>query len=509
MQKKIIKVLFVATFLMCADIKSQQFDVTLTQNLGGYTSDDPAIFREFVHCKSVNTGNTVCMGTVDGLSTPLHFFMMEVDSLGVKVAANCRSIESFPNTKSIVLMDLKPLKRKNGYVGCGYQFLKSNPGILKPLTMLLDATGYPTTAYTYDDSGIFTRVCQNTNGDFIFVGSKGNSTFVKNGNRVAYVVKTDSTLIQQFYMTFPSVTSVESFDVISDIVVKSKDSAIVAGSITTNCISGGGVKVQSILICLNPNNGAIHWHQNGFNSNYVSPKIALMRDTVYVVFNAGPPNRPVITYFSAINGGFLDGKFILVNTILNCENQYINSDTVLFQNIALIGLNKIFISGKVIHQSGQFPIDFEFEKSNWNIHNSNVYFSKYKSANYDGMSYSVYHINSGCIGGSYILPIFSVNSCVLNSHQRLSTIESNTFAANKIGPYYSYFPWLFSNNYSAVTGKSSININFIPIPPLLSTTISVMTPSVRQRASFALTVNSISVQQAGCKGFYTPCNCYH
>jgi len=234
-----------------------------------------------------------------------------------------------------------------------------------------------------------------------------------------------------------------------------------------------------------------------------------MRDTLYVVFNAGPPNRPVFSYFSAINGGFVDGKFILVNPILNCENQYINLDTVLFQNIALIGPNRIFISGKVIHQSGQFPIDVEFEKLNWNIQNSNVYFSKYKSANYDGMSYSVYHLNSGCIGGSCILPIFSVNSCALNSHQRLSTIASNTFAANKIGPYYSYFPWLFSNNYFAVTGRSSININFIPLPPLLSTTISILTPSVRQRASFALTVNSLSVQQAGCNGFYTPCNCFH
>jgi len=153
--------LFFATFLISSASWCQQFDVTLTQNLGGYTSDDPAIFREFVHCKSINEGRTVSVGTVDGLSQPLRWFFIEVDSLGVKVLSNCRQIESSPNTRSIILMDIQMLRNKSGYVACGYQFLNTNPAILKPLSVLFDGSGVPTSSYTYDDSGMFTKVVQN------------------------------------------------------------------------------------------------------------------------------------------------------------------------------------------------------------------------------------------------------------------------------------------------------------------------------------------------------------
>ena len=57
MLKKLKIILFVSTFLTSANSWSQQFDVTLTQNTGGYAYDDPAIFREFIHCKSVNNGS--------------------------------------------------------------------------------------------------------------------------------------------------------------------------------------------------------------------------------------------------------------------------------------------------------------------------------------------------------------------------------------------------------------------------------------------------------------------
>ncbi len=501
--------LFFATFLISSASWCQQFDVTLTQNLGGYTSDDPAIFREFVHCKSINEGRTVSVGTVDGLSQPLRWFFIEVDSLGVKVLSNCRQIESSPNTRSIILMDIQMLRNKSGYVACGYQFLNTNPAILKPLSVLFDGSGVPTSSYTYDDSGMFTKVVQNTNGDFVFVGSKGNSTFIKNGNRTACVITTDSVLIQKYYITIPGVISTESFDIISDIVVKSKDSVIIAGSITTNCSSGGGLKAQSLLMSINPNNGVVHWHQNVFNTNVVSPKLTLAMDTLYVIFNAGVPNKPVIGFFSAADGSFIDGRFIKIDPIFNCDNQYINADTVLFQNIIVLNANRIFVSGKVIQQNGQFPLEIELNKSNFNIRYANAYFSKYKSPNFDGMSYSIYHMNAGCLSGYTILPISSVRSSVMNSHGRITSINPNTFAQTLAGPFYSYFPWLFSNNFSSVTGWNTINVSFISLPPLSSVNVNVKTPSVRQRGTFALTSNSLSVQQAGCAGFVTPCNCYH
>ncbi|MFN5589983.1 MAG: hypothetical protein ACK49A_00220, partial [Bacteroidota bacterium] len=139
----------------------------------------------------------------------------------------------------------------------------------------------------------------------------------------------------------------------------------------------------------------------------------------------------------------------------------------------------------------------------------NAYFSKYKSPNFDGMSYSIYHMNAGCLSGYTILPISSVRSSVMNSHGRITSINPNTFAQTLAGPFYSYFPWLFSNNFSSVTGWNTINVSFISLPPLSSVNVNVKTPSVRQRGTFALTSNSLSVQQAGCAGFVTPCNCYH
>ena len=50
MLKKLNIALFVVTFLMYADSKSQQFDVTLTHQ-SMYSADDPAIFREFITCR--------------------------------------------------------------------------------------------------------------------------------------------------------------------------------------------------------------------------------------------------------------------------------------------------------------------------------------------------------------------------------------------------------------------------------------------------------------------------
>jgi len=260
---------------------------------------------------------------------------------------------------------------------------------------------------------------------------------------------------------------------------------------------------------INPNNGVVHWHQNVFNTNVVSPKLTLAMDTLYVIFNAGVPNKPVIGFFSAADGSFIDGRFIKIDPIFNCDNQYINADTVLFQNIIVLNANRIFVSGKVIQQNGQFPLDIELNKSNFNIRYANAYFSKYKSPNFDGMSYSIYHMNAGCLSGYTILPISSVRSSVMNSHGRITSINPNTFAQTSAGPFYSYFPWLFSNNFSSVTGWNTINVSFISLPPLSSVNVNVKTPSVRQRGTFALTSNSLSVQQAGCAGFVTPCNCYH
>lgn len=142
MLKKIKIALFVATFLIFADSKSQQFDVTLTHQ-SMYSADDPAIFREFITCRSVNSGRTVSIGTVDGAPGPLRWFFNEIDSSGVKVSTNCKEIKSSPNTRFIVLMDIKPLKSNLGYVACGYQFSNMSPNIFKPLSILFDISGVP------------------------------------------------------------------------------------------------------------------------------------------------------------------------------------------------------------------------------------------------------------------------------------------------------------------------------------------------------------------------------
>jgi len=287
----------VVFFLIIARCNAQQFDVTLTQNIGSYTYDDPAIFREFVTCKSVNPGRTISIGTVDGFSNPLRWFFIEVDSSGKRISSNCKEITASPYIRSIVLMDIKVLRNNSGYVACGYQFSNSDPYILKPLAVLFDNTGMPVKGYTYNDSGIFTKVIESPTGDFIFVGAKGNSTFIKNANRTAFIVKTYPNLIQNFNIIVPGIVSTESFDLISDVAMKSDDSLVVAGSITAYCNFGSGLRVQSVLMCLNPNNGVIHWQQNLFNTNYVSPKITLVKDTLYTVFNAALPIELHFVFF--------------------------------------------------------------------------------------------------------------------------------------------------------------------------------------------------------------------
>jgi len=508
MLKKLNIALFVATFLMYADSKSQQFDVTLTHQ-SMYSADDPAIFREFITCRSVNSGRTVSIGTVDGAPGPLRWFFNEIDSSGVKVLTNCREIKSSPNTRFIVLMDIKPLKSNLGYVACGYQFSNTSPNIFKPLSILFDISGVPLKGYTYNDSGIFTRVIESPTGDFIFVGAKGNSAFIKNANRTALIVKTYPSLVENYYITIPGVVSTESYDLISDLAIKSDDSLIVAGSITAFCNVGSGLKAQSVLMCLNPNNGVIHWQQNLFNTNYVSPKITLENDTLYTIFNAGPPNQAAFCVVSAINGTLLGGRQIKLDAVMNCQNNLINTDTMLFQSLIVRSHNRIFLSGKVIHQSGQFPFDIEFSKSNYSVKYSNIYFNKYKSPNFDGMSYSNYRISSGCLSSSTILPLFSVNSSTLNSNDTVSTIAATTFAATLAGPFYSYYPWSFTNNYSIITGKSNASVNFSALPSRSSTTLTVKTPGIRQWSDFGLIYTLHPVEQNGCNTYKTPCDCNH
>jgi hypothetical protein len=507
MLKKLKIALFVATFLMYADSMSQQFDVTLTHQ-SIYSADDPAIFREFITCRSVNSGKTVSIGTVDGAPGPLRWFFNEIDSSGKIDSLNCLEIKASPNTSSIVIMDIKPLHSNNGYIACGYQFSNTSPNIFKPLSILFNNAGVPQKGYTYNDSGIFARVIESPKGDFIFVGAKGNSAFVKNANRTALIVKTYPSLIEKFYITIPGVVSTESYDLISDLAIKTDDSLVVVGSITSFCNVGSGLKAQSVLMCLDPNTGMNHWQQNLFNTNYVSPKIILENDTLYAIFNAGPPNRAAFCIVSAINGTLLGGRQIKLDAVVNCQNNLINTDTMLFQSL-IVRSNRIFLSGKVIHQSGQFPFDIDFAKSTYFIHYSNIYFNKYKSPNFDGMSYSNYRIISGCLTGSTILPLFSVNSSTLNSYDTISTIAATTFADSLVGPYFSYFPWSFTNNYSIITGKSTATVNFSSLPSTSSTTLTFKTPGIRQWSDFGLIYTSHSVSQNGCENYKTPCDCNH
>jgi hypothetical protein len=499
--------LFFATLLISSTSWCQQFDVTLTHQ-NTYTSDDPAIFREFINCKSVNSGKTVSIGTVDGASGPLRWFFNEIDSAGQIDSLNCLEIEASPNTSSIIIMDIKPLLSNSGYVACGYHFLNSMPNILKPLSILLNNAGVPQKCYTYFDSGIFTRVIESPKGDFIFVGAKGNSTFIKNANRTAFIVKAYPSLIEKFYITIPGVVSAESYDLINDLAMKSDDSLIVAGSITGFCNAGAGLKAQSVLMCLNPNNGVIHWQQNLFSTNYVSPKVTIVNDTLYTVFNAGPPNRAAFCVVSAINGTLLGGRQIKLDAVINCQNNLINTDTMLFQSL-IVRSNRIFLSGKVIHQSGQFPFDIDFAKSTYFIHYSNIYFNKYKSPNFDGMSYSNYRIGTGCLTGSAILPLFSVNSSTMNSFDTISTIAATTFADSLVGPFYSYFPWSYTNNYSIITGKNSATVNISSLPSTSSATLTVQTPGIRQWTDFNLIHTVHPVKQNGCQNHKTPCDCNH
>ena len=194
---------------------------------------------------------------------------------------------------------------------------------------------------------------------------------------------------------------------------------------------------------------------------------------------------------------------------MNCQNNLINTDTMLFQSLIVRSHNRIFLSGKVIHQTGQFPFDIEFSKSNYSVKYSNIYFNKYKSPNFDGMSYSNYRIGSGCLTGSTILPLFSVNSSTVNSYDTISTIAATTFADSLLGPYFSYFPWSFTNNYSIITGKSTASVNFSALPSTSSTTLTVKTPGIRQWTDFGLIHTSHFVSQYGCENYKTPCDCNH
>lgn len=250
----------------------------------------------------------------------------------------------------------------------------------------------------------------------IFLGSKGKSTFINGGSKTAIIVKTYSTLIQKHYFTIPGNGAPSSFDILNDLILKSNDSLIITGTISKNC-SITGNKIQTILLCMNQETGSILWQNNFIDENYVSPKIALFKDSLFLITNSGKPNDPLFCCFSAQNGNLLYGKKISFNSFYNCENANINLDTPFIENI-LIQKNNILLSGKIIRGRNVFPFDFEFNKLNFNINFANAYFNNNTVANIDCMNYSTYKINSGCLLNYFILPIFSSNSTTINSNKK-------------------------------------------------------------------------------------------
>ena len=95
------------------------------------------------------------------------------------------------------------------------------------------------------------------------------------------------------------------------------------------------------------------------------------------------------------------------------------------------------------------------------------------------------------------------------TNDTVSTIAATTFAATLAGPFYSYYPWSFTNNYSIITGKSTATVNFRALPTISSITLTVKTPSIRQWSDFGLIHLKHTVNQNGCNTYKTPCDCNH
>ena len=86
---------------------------------------------------------------------------------------------------------------------------------------------------------------------------------------------------------------------------------------------------------------------------------------------------------------------------------------------------------------------------------------------------------------------------------------ADSMSANLAGPFYSYYPWSFTNNYSIITGKTIATVNFSALPSTSSTTLTVKTPGIRQWSDFGLIDLNHNVNQKGCAGKKTPCDCNH
>lgn len=378
--------------------------------------------------------------------------VIEFDSNG---AVLNQTLLCSPAILNSVALDIHPLKKKNGYIICGYMDPITPNQHMRPISVKIKNNFQKDTQVFFNFPGMFSRMVENDSSEFIFVGYEGDSTDLgcdKNG----LIVVTDSNFVVIKSFRIPSANFGKSLTNLNDVDIFGNNNVIIAGSLMTLQLTDTFFRV--FIINLNTSTGLIDWQINNIPGNYASPKVAIGTDFIFVIANEFYTSIPFVAKYDLF-GNFINSKFIEFNTFYNCNNNLILSHVPLLQNIFIIGKDSLLLTGKFLNgQNGnrnEYPLEFKVMTSdpnslNWNVYDSYVIYTDYVSINDDVCGYKPLLVLSGYASVSYTTD----NTTKLLDNKYVTTTYTNLINTN---PQNVFKTWTFSNYYSNVIGRQSMS----------------------------------------------------
>jgi len=353
-----------------------------------------------------------------------------------------------------IALDIKPLKNQMGYVICGYMDAMSANQPMHPIAIKIFNNFALDTQVTFSLNGMFSRVDENDNGEFVFCGFKGDSTdWVCNKEGLIIFTNSQFTVSNTFNIyesqIGPSVSN------INDVKFVSQDDIIFSGNRLYS-----DTTIRLYLARFDLNNGNIIWEFNQFHKHFAGAKFTLNDNNIYLISNEYIQSSSVIYKFD-IQGNYLGNRMFEMKEFEECTQQTALPHIPYSYNIKIIGFDSVFVSGKCLTginaKANHYPFDVIIDlngqnPSNWLFYNPHVYYTNYISPITD---ITGYYLNTTIYSGYGIAPSYSTNNSILLNNKIITTTYTNLGSFN---PTDLYKTWTFTNTWNNVYGYRPVII---------------------------------------------------
>lgn len=380
--------------------------------------------------------------------------LIEFDSTGSII--NLKKICS-PAILNIVPTDIKALTQNNGYLICGYiKPITDYPP--RPFTMMVDNYFNVVSFKFYLIPGVFTRLVQQSDNRFSFVGFEGSST-QDTGYKNGIVVLTDDQFQIINSIKFVSPSTNYNIATIHDAVRFSNSEIVIAGTMMVfdiNCTS-----TRIFVAKINPNSGTVIWQNSQIGDNLTSPIIDYIDTSLYLFANGRVGDISILTKYNILTGnliGVMGVEFQATDDLCTGANR--NYRVSLAQYINVLGRDSVFISGKIINPSDQeilsFDLDIHCPGSNsltWYSTNQNTNTTTYSFSTPDAFGYKYSKQSTSC-ATSDLAPMYTSRNTLNIKNSYISVRHTHVDSGTNSNDQHK--TWTFEHRNPAIYGHSEL-----------------------------------------------------